>query len=111
MARKPVCWLQSAKLLAYKAPHSSSRHTAVLLKGSTTFCCSEELGKRGLTVDTALASQDQALLADLDRWLLCHIVPEMPYETTRVYSHVREPLRSASQQGDMLDVHTVGTWP
>jgi hypothetical protein len=72
---------------------------------------SEELGRRGLTVDTALASQDQALLADLDRWLLSHIVPEMPYGTSRVYLHVRTPVKSASQQGDMLDVHTVGTWP
>jgi hypothetical protein len=62
-------------------------------------------------VEGVLASQDPAILADLDRLLLAHIVPEQPYIIPNVYMYARGPLRTASLQHDDLDVFTVGTWP
>jgi hypothetical protein len=73
--------------------------------------CRLELRRRGLSVEGALSSKDQGFLADLDRLLLAHIIPEQPYNTPSVFRLVKEPLRTASLQQDDLNVFMVGTWP
>lgn len=74
--------------------------------------CSAELRQRGLTVEGVLGSTNQQLLADLDRWLLYHVIDTMPFGTRNIYLYGAETLHNtATHRGDVLNVSSVGTWP